>query len=142
MIYDSLTISKGAKVTIAPGATFYMHNKANWIIHGSIEAVGTVEQPILFRDNTPGQWGGIFIKSDSYENRLESVIIRSGTSGLICELSTPDQPKLTILNSRITNMSENLLSAINCDITAVNSEFTNAGGSVMTLIGGQYEFTH
>ncbi len=156
LIYDSLTVSKGAKVTIAPGATFYMHNKANWIIHGAIEAVGTVEQPILFRgdrlddilentlsyDNTPGQWGGIFIKSDSYENRLESVIIRSGTSGLTCELSTPDQPKLTILNSRITNMSENLLSAINCDITAVNSEFTNAGGSVMTLIGGQYEFTH
>lgn len=156
LIYDSLTISKGAKVTITPGATFYMHNKANWIIHGAIEAVGTVEQPILFRgdrlddilentlsyDNTPGQWGGIFLKSDSYENRLENVIIRSGTSGLTCELSTPDQPKLTILNSRITNMSENLLSAINCDITAVNSEFTNAGGSVMTLIGGQYEFTH
>lgn len=156
LIYDSLTVAEGAKLTIEPGATFYMHNRANWVIYGSIEAVGTIEQPILFRgdrldnilentlsyDNTPGQWGGIFIKSDSYGNRLENVIVRSGTSGLTCELSTTDQPKLTILNSRITNMSENLLSAINCDITAANSEFTNAGGSVLTLIGGQYEFTH
>lgn len=156
LIYDSLVVAPDAQLTIEPGARFYMHNQADWIVHGSIQAVGTLEAPILFRgdrlddilentlsyNNTPGQWGGIFLKADSYDNRWEHVVIRSGTSGVTCELSSPERRKLTLLNTRITNMSENLLSAINCDIQAANSEFSNAAGSVMTLIGGSYEFTH
>ena len=39
-------------------------------------------------------------------------------------------------------MDGDLLIAINCDITATNTEFSNAGGSVLTLIGGSYYFAH
>lgn len=42
----------------------------------------------------------------------------------------------------LTNMSGNLFSAINCDVMATNTEFSNAGGSVLTLIGGKYQFAH
>lgn len=156
LVYDSLVIAPDVSVTIEPGAIFYMHNQANVIVHGSMNASGTLEEPITFRgdrldyilndilpyDRTPGQWGGIVFKSESYNNVWDHVIARNGETGILCELSTLDQPKLTIDNSQITNMNDDLLIALNCDITATNTEFTNAGGSVLTLAGGQYYFAH
>ena len=156
LIYDSLVIAPNVDLTIEPGAIFYMHNQANLIVHGSMNAVGTLDEPITFRgdrldyilndvlpyDRTPGQWGGITFASESYDNVWDHVIVRNGSTGIVCELSTLDQPKLTIDNSQITNMDGDLLIAINCDITATNTEFSNAGGSVLTLIGGSYYFAH
>lgn len=39
-------------------------------------------------------------------------------------------------------MGKNVLTAINADITVTNSEFSNAGENVVTLIGGKYYFAH
>lgn len=156
LIYDSLIIAKDASLNIEKGVTFYLHDKANIVVYGTINALGTKDEPITFRgdrldyilndllpyDRTPGQWGGIFFKTESYGNVWDNVIVRNGTTGITCELSTPDRPKLKINNSQITNMSHNLFSSINCDVSATNTEFSNAGGSVMTLIGGSYYFAH
>lgn len=156
LIYDSLVIAKNTSVTIEKGATIYMHDKANIVVYGTINALGTKDKPITFRgdrldyilneilpyDRTPGQWGGIFLKADSYGNVWDHVIVRNGSTGVTCELSTPEHPKIKIRNSQITNMGGNLFSAINCDVVATNTEFSNAGGSVLTLIGGKYYFAH
>lgn len=156
LVYDSLVIAPNAKVTIEKGATFYMHDKANIIVRGTMEANGTQDQPVIFRgdrldfildnvlpyDRTPGQWGGIIFKKASFNNIMNYVIVRNGTTGISCELSEPELSKLEISNSQITNMSKDLFSAINCNITATNSEFSNAKGSVVTLIGGKYYFAH
>ncbi|MFS2884455.1 hypothetical protein [Parabacteroides distasonis] len=156
LIYDSLVIAKGVSLNIEKGATFYMHDKASLIVHGSMNALGTLDEPITFRgdrldyilndilpyDRTPGQWGGITFKADSYGNVWDNVIVRNGTSGVYCEPSTPDRPKIKINNSQITNMGSDLFFAINCDVIATNTEFSNAGGSVLTLVGGKYYFAH
>ena len=39
-------------------------------------------------------------------------------------------------------MGSDLFFAINCDVIATNTEFSNAGGSVLTLVGGKYYFAH
>lgn len=156
LIYDSLVIARGANVRIEEGATFYMHNKANIINYGSINVTGTLDKPITFRgdrldfilndllpyDRTPGQWGGIYFRPESYNNVMNYTIVRNGTTGLTFDESLPDQSKLKINNSQITNMGENLFLARNCNIEATNSEFSNAALGVVVLIGGKYQFTH
>ena len=158
LVYDSLIIAEGATVTIAEGATFYMHYNANLIVSGTIKAKGTQEKPIVFRgdrldyiptsdiqlsyDLIPGQWGGIVFNATSFDNEFDYVIARNGSSGLLFRESTTDRLKIQIYNSQITNMDTTLLVAINCHIEAINSEFSNSSKSTVALFGGKYQFTH
>lgn len=156
LVYDSIVIEKGVTVDVEPGALFYMHAKANIINYGTLIANGTLEKPITFRgdrldfilndvlpyDRTPSQWGGFYFRPESFDNIFDNVIVRNGVSGLRFEESTPEESKIKISNSQITNMGENILYAFNCNIEASNTEFTNAGGGVVILIGGDYQFIH
>ncbi|MDL2265789.1 hypothetical protein LJC57_07490 [Parabacteroides sp. OttesenSCG-928-G07] len=156
LIYDSLVVSPDVTVQIEKGATFYLHHKANIITYGSLKALGTLDSPIVFRgdrldfvlndrllyDRTPGQWGSILFKSDSYENEFDHVIVRNGTNGLTFFPATPERSKLKMNNSQITNMTGNLLSAVNCQMEIANTEFTNASGVVVALMSGNYKFAH
>ena len=158
LIYDNLTVAEGATLTIAAGAIFYMHNNANLIISGTVIAKGTHDNPIVFRgdrldyiplpgmqlpyDVIPGQWGGIYFNSASFENEFDHVIVRNGITGLTFRESTPDRLKMQINNSQITNMDSTTFVAINCYIEAMNSEFSNSTYSTVFLSGGKYQFTH
>ena len=73
---------------------------------------------------------------------MDNVIVRNGKTGLTFEKSSPDESKLKLSNSQITNMGEHLFSARNCKIEVTNTELTNAGGGVVVLIGGNYCFVH
>lgn len=155
LVYDSLVVSQNATVTVEKGARFYLHDKANVLVHGTLIAQGKQSAPILFRgdrlDNLlnnlpynliPAQWGGIYFSSQSFGNIMDHVIVSNGTSGLTFDKSTPEKSKLLISNSQITNTDGYLLSSINCNIEAYNCEFSNAGDGVTLLIGGRYNFTH
>jgi len=156
LIYDNVTIAKDATVTIEKGATIYMHNKAQWIVSGSLVSNGTEDEPVVFRgdrldfiiddvfayDRSPGQWGGITFKPESYNNILNYTIIRNGTTGINCLPASTEQSKLKIQNSQITNMDGNLLMAVNCDIEVTNSELSNATDTLAGLHGGNYRFIH
>ena len=158
LVYDSLIIAEGATVTITEGSTFYMHHNAKLIVSGTVKAKGTQEKPVVFRgdrldyiptqelllsyDLIPGQWGGVFFNSTSFENEFDYVIVRNGISGLVFCESVPERLKIQINNSQITNMDTTLLMAVNCHIEAVNSEFSNSSKPIVALIGGKYQFTH
>lgn len=156
LIYDSLTIDKGVTIEIEKGAGFYMHDKAKIISKGTIIANGTMDKPIVFRgdrldfilndllpyDRTPGQWEGIIFKQESFDNIFNNVIVRNGNNGIYCEPSDSEKSKLKINNSQITNMDGNAFRAINCNIEATNTEFSNATVDVVLLAGGKYNFTH
>ncbi|MDR2919523.1 MAG: hypothetical protein LBV72_09205 [Tannerella sp.] len=157
LIYDSIMIAEGATFTVDKGATLYMHNKASLIISGTMKAVGTMDEPIVIRgdrldsfeagisvpyDCVPGQWGGIYFAESSFNNEFDYVFVRNGTSGLVYWKSDPEKMKMQISNSQITNMDGNVLMAIDCQIEAVNSEFSNAAGASVALVGGVYHFIH
>ena len=156
LIYDSLVVAEGATLTLGEGVTFYMHDQANLIVYGTLRAEGTPSNPVTLRgdrldyilndvlpyDRTPGQWGGICFRASSYQNELAYTIVRNGTNGILCEPSTPDQPKLRLRHAQVTNMANDLLVAVNSDVEATDTEFSNAGGSVATLVGGTYYFAH
>jgi hypothetical protein len=155
LVYDSLVISERATLTIEQGAILYMHHKAKWIIEGTLQAEGTVDNPVIFRgdrldrfsenlpyDRLSGQWGGMYFSSGSFNNTLNHVIIRNGNNGLSFAESVPEQSKLKISNSQITNMDAEAFHAVNCNIEAVNTEFSNSRKTTVMLEGGEYRFIH
>ena len=154
VIYDSLVIEKDITVQIQEGAIFYMHGNAEIIVKGTLNAKGTLENPIVFRgdrfdtmvnisyDLIPGQWGGFRFDSDSYNNEWEYVYIRNGTTGLNFELSDPSISKIKMKNVVITNFKGVLINSVNCNIEAENCEFSNSQYALLNAFGGSYSFTH
>lgn len=155
LVYDSIVVAEGARLTLEQGTSFYMYSKAKWIIEGTLEASGSLEAPVLFRghrldnfsenipyDRLSGQWDGIYFASSSFDNVMDHTIVRNGNHGLSFAASTPDRSKLKISNSQVTNMDSKLFHAVNCHIEAVNTEFSNSRDATVLLEGGEYHFIH
>ncbi|MDR1402905.1 MAG: hypothetical protein LBJ60_04280 [Tannerellaceae bacterium] len=155
LVYDSVTIAKDVTVSIEKGASFYMHDKAKWIIYGTIQAGGTLEEPVVFRgdrldnlltnlpyDRISGLWDGLYVKPESFGNVMNYTVVRNSAGGIVCEESTPERLKLTMANAQITNSSGSILRAVNCRIDACNTELSNAKKELADLRGGEYSFIH
>ncbi|MDR0536720.1 MAG: hypothetical protein LBH04_01530 [Tannerellaceae bacterium] len=156
LIYDSIVVDSGARLTIEAGAILYMHDRAKWVINGTLEAVGTVEQPIVFRgdrldfvnsdlpfDLISGLWDGMYFQPGSYGNELSHTVVRNAFRGVVCtEAEMLDKVKIRISDSQIKNMSQSGMEAVNSRIKAVNTEFANAAGAVVSVTGGSVEFMH
>jgi hypothetical protein len=155
LIYDSVVVNSGVTLAVAEGAVVYMHNKAKWVVEGRLKAIGTPEQPIVFRgdrldniladvpyDRLANQWDGMYFGAESFGNEMNHVVVRNGNAGLRFLESLAGEPKLRIANSQITNMEQSVLEAVNCKIEAVNTEFSNATQHVVSLSGGDYHFIH
>lgn len=155
LVSDTITIPQGITLSIDQGAAFHMNVDAVWRIKGTLKTNGKMQNPVEFRavrldhytslipyDRIPAQWDGIRFDSSSFGNELNYTHIRNGINGLFFEASTPERKKITIANSRITNMSRNLVVAENCHIEAYNTEFSNAANYLMSLNGGIYRLAH
>lgn len=154
VVFDSLTVAKGATLTIDPGTQLLFHDKAKLRVEGRIEAVGTPTSKIDMRgdrldnvlpdvgfDILAGQWNGITITAESFDNRFEYVDMRSTSQGLVldsCEIS--DRTKLTLINSWLHNSQGSALKAKYANINAVGCIFSEAAESVVDLTGGNISF--
>lgn len=155
VIYDSLSVKADARLTLAAGTRLYFHGKADLQVHGQLRAEGTLEAPVVFRgdrtdklfanlpyDRLPGQWGGIRLRTSSYDNSLTHVNIHGGTYGIRCDSAATDQNKLTLTHSIIHQVSGDALSLTSCQAIIGNCLLSNAGGNVVSILGGNYEFVH
>ncbi|WP_368110022.1 hypothetical protein, partial [Bacteroides salyersiae] len=155
VIYDSLSVKEGARLTIGAGTRFYFHGKSSIQVHGQLVAEGTLEAPVVFRgdrtdkmfsnlpyDRLPGQWDGIRFHTSSYDNSLNFVDIHGGIYGIRCDSSAIDQKKLTLTNSVIRQVSGNGLEMTSCQASIGNCEISNAGKNCVSLLGGNYKFVH
>lgn len=155
LIYNPVVVRKGVTLTIEEGTKFYMKNNASIDVRGRLNAKGSVSNPIVFRgdrmdnvegnipyNNVPGQWNGISFSADSYDNLLKNVHIRNAKRGLTFSASNTQKPKATLLNTVVHNTTSYGMSAANCKIDATNCLFSNSGGYVVTLFGGEYSFLH
>lgn len=155
LIYDSLFVAPNVTFTLEKGTKLHFHNNANVLVKGTIKAKGTYEEPVLFRgdrldevyagllyDNTPGQWGGIRLFEESYNNEFEHVYIRSGSYGILADSSDISMSKILLKNSILHNVSGDLIAGKNYKIEAVNCQLSNAKGALVRLIGGDALFIH
>lgn len=155
LIYDSLHVAEGAHLTLLPGTRLMFHDDAAMHVYGSVEATGTVEQPVIFRgdrldhmfdyllyDNTPNRWQGINIHAGSTANRFVHCDIHGGSYGIICDSTGTDDTTLTLESSVIHNVGGDGLRLDNCKALVANSQISNTKGDCVYIFGGHYEFVH
>lgn len=155
-IKGKVTVAENTTLTIEEGTNLYFDQKGSLNIEGSIIAEGSSQKRITFRghrfdlierdipyDNASGQWEGIFIGANSFENIFKNVNIRNSQIGInFATSASTNQKKATLINSIIHNTSQYGLKAINCNIDAINCQFTNSTGGLLVLTGGNYSFLH
>lgn len=155
VVYDSLVVAPNATLTLEKGVTLYFHSRAGMRVKGTLNAVGTVEEPIVFRgdrtdnlfsylpyDRVPGQWQGITIDSTSNNNTLVHCDIHSAKFGIKVEPGDTLEQRLHIESSRIENFDGNALETINSRVNVVNSLLANARGNCVKVVGGRVNFSH
>ncbi|SHI60482.1 hypothetical protein SAMN05444350_104150 [Bacteroides stercorirosoris] len=155
LIYDSISVAPDAHLTLAAGTRFYFHGKAGMQVHGRLSVEGTLSAPVVFRgdrtdrlfpyltyDRLPGQWGGIRFLETSYDNHLVYADIHGGSFGIRCDSSKMDRRKLILESSIIRQVSGNGLELTSCQAVIGNCEISNAGENCVSLLGGDYTFTH
>ena len=153
LIYDSLRVEEGSTLYMEPGTRLYFYNKVEMQVYGRVEAVGTVDAPIVFRgartdrmfsylpyDRLSAQWGGITLHPISFDNIFEHCDIHSGTYGLRAKSNDITRLKLRMCNSQIHNVDEDALQLTLCNAEIFNSLFTNAGGHCVNILGGRLQF--
>ena len=154
VVFDSLTVERGAVLSIDPGTSLLFHDGASLVVEGTLNAVGTADKKIDMRgdrldnvlpdvgyDILAGQWKGVRIAAGSFDNRLEYVDMRSTVTGLMVDSCADlSRQKLTLLNSWLHNSQGSVLSSKYAKVDAYGCCFSEAASSVVSLTGGKHEF--
>ena len=145
-------------LTMQPGATLYMHRGACLYALGNVQAMGTLNSPILIRgdrldnlfDSVPylyasGSWNGIYLQSEQEDvtYNLSYVDILSGNVGLYCYSDKSDHlPMLRMDGCRIHNHALYGLALIHTDALVTNTEISNCALNCVYCLGGNHDFVH
>lgn len=154
VVFDSLTVAPGALLRIEPGANVLFHDGAKLTVNGRIEAVGAPGRMINLRgdrldnvlpdvsyDILAGQWDGVRIGAESFENRMEYVDMRSTKIGLVVDSCADlSKRKLLLVNSWLHNSQSNALEVNYAHVDAYGCVFSEAAGAAVYLAGGKHDF--
>lgn len=137
---------------IDPGTKVYFHNGAGlWVYRfGNIQAVGTKEEPIIFRgdrsswfDTDYAQWDRIWLNESDIDNHFEFVEIKNAFIGLQVEALSEMRSGRTILkNCTIHNTYNSGILARATRLSAENCQISNNGACGLQLHIGDYDFKH
>lgn len=155
IIFDSLTVSPGATLSIQPGANILFHDKAKLVVEGKLLAIGEPGKMIQMRgdrldnvlpdvgyDILSGQWKGIRFAPSSFDNRMEYVDMRSTTEGVrIDSTANLDLQKLTLVNSWLHNSESTVIDSRHARVDAFGCVFSEAADAVVSLTGGMHLFS-
>lgn len=149
IIFDSLVVEEGAKLRLLPGTRLFMHDKAKIVVRGQIISEGTIDAQVVLRgdrtdnmfsylpyDRLPGQWNGMYIALQSYENKFTHTIMRGTVNGLVLDSSDVNREKIRIHNSILHNSKGDLLTINHSNVQITNSEISNGSGALIRCNGG------
>ena len=158
LVYDSLVVQNGAKLTLPAGCTLMFHDGTSLLVHGTLKANGTLEQPVVLRgdrvdrmfdylpyDNTPNRWGGVHFFADSEDNELTQCDIHSGDYGIICDstaITDDTLPLLLMENCIVHNIGGPGLTFTHCRTQVVGTQISNTLGHCVHIEGGAHIFIH
>lgn len=156
VIYGYAGVPQGKTLQIDAGARVYFHSESGMIVqpNASLHINGTVspdvtkpqQNEVLFEgdrlepefEDTPGQWGTIWLRQGSVNNSINHLTLKNATVGLLVEDNV-----LNITNSQIYNSANLGILGRTTTITGDNLVINSAGqASIACSIGGSYQFTH
>lgn len=155
LIYDSLRVNEGSTLRLEAGTRLYFKEDAGMQVYGTVEAVGDLNSPVLFRgartdrmfsylpyDRLTAQWKGITLHETSRDNLFVHCDIHNGVYGIRAVDDDMADYKMVMQNSQVHNVDEDALQLTQCKASFSNSLFTNAGGHCVNILGGQMTFLH
>ncbi len=151
LVYNSMLVDSNVILSISSGTKIYFHHGSRMYVKGTLNAIGSVPEPIIFRndrlehwyDDVPGQWVGIYFVSGSKDNRLDFCEIKNAIIGIQADTVANTNYTVEISNSKILNMNAVGIFGQGTNIKAGNCVIANCGQYALALtIGGSYEFYH
>lgn len=108
LVYDTLCVPAGVTLVMEPGVTLYLHDHAVIDVYGTMQMMGSLENPVkllgdrtdkifdnLYYRDMSAQWGGIYFRPGSTGNVLHYADIRGMTTGIVVEQDSTDIHFLT-----------------------------------------------
>jgi len=155
VIYGYAAVSSGKTLNIHPGARLHFHADSGIIvasggtlnINGTASTTDAQENEVVFEgdrleplySDVPGQWGTIWMTSQS-TGRIDHLTLKNAVVGLLIENNTGE---IAINNTQIYDCSNVGLLARNGTITGKNMVINSAGQAALACnYGGTYNFTH
>ncbi len=160
VVYGYVVVDSNCVLNILPGTKVYFHsNSGLWVYKGgTINAVGTKDDPIVFRndrlehqyDDIPGQWDRIWINESSNDQIFENVQIVNSFIGIQAEplpfgndADIVPSNTLILKNVKILHTTIAGLYVRNYNVTAGNLLIADNGQhSIVWTGGGTGNFTH
>ncbi|MDQ3072446.1 MAG: hypothetical protein M3Q97_04165 [Bacteroidota bacterium] len=153
VIFNSVLVPPGCKLTIEAGAKIYSHSGSGIFVQGMLEVNGAAGDPVIFRgdrlehlyDKEPGQWYGIRLLPKSEGNIIRHAEIRNAVVGIQADSLpvTSGSKNLIIEKSRISYMSSVGLIGYTATIEARNILIHSCGLFLFVGdLGGSYTFEH
>lgn len=157
LVFNHIYVAEGAKLTISEGAKIYMHGGANIVVDGELECRGTFEHPVIIRgdrfdcindvdqtpyDQTPNQWGGIYLQNAQSHNVIENTHVRGASVGILLVGANRSEPVLELRNSVVHNSGAYGVYAQQGSLVIENTEISNCGESCIVQLGGTLRMAH
>lgn len=145
IIYNSLTVPENVTLNVAAGSRVFFHNGSTMNIKGTLTAVGTPKDSILFAsdrteriyEEEPGQWNGLHFYGSSKNSVINHATIKNGIAGITVDsLSSNSNPKLVLANTVVKNMQVVGFLGYHTQLVAYNNLFYNCGQYLIYGIGG------
>lgn len=149
----TLLMEAGTRVFFHKNSGIVIGKDAQLTINGALsEDLGVLENEVILEGDRlepsfsaiPGQWGTIWLTSESKGAEIDHLTIKNATNGLLVDgNNTANPPTLTIKNSQIYNSSNSNLWSRTGKINGENLVLGNSGiSSLKCELGGSYNFVH
>ncbi|MBL0145761.1 MAG: hypothetical protein IPP48_08360 [Chitinophagaceae bacterium] len=151
VILDRLTIATNVTLTIPQGTKIYLHANAPVLVDGTLSAIGTKNEPVVFTGDRldenykdlPASWPGIYFREFSKNNVLQFTSIKNAYQAVVAEKpSVNANPKVILQQCIIDNAFDAGVLCVNSSLQANNSLISNCGSNVFISYGGDYVFTN
>jgi hypothetical protein len=152
VIWNSVLVTTGKKLTIDKGVKVCSHVGSNIYIQGTLVISGTSLEPVVLQgdrleknlDDVPNQWWGVRLLPGAKDNIITNAVIKNAVIGVeIDSVKVNANPNLRMSNTVIRTMSSSCITAYSATATFTNCAFFDAGQlCAFAQYGGDYSFTY